>query len=128
MLSQKTELQNCFRTIVSICNFLDSAHDVDRLLTASADKLYPLNSAKATVDESKPKDADDIRSFQQTEKSQRKRRSVDIKNVTTEYDEVKLVKYLLNTYEKDVRPVLNKSDAVQIVFGMAYTQLLDLVG
>ncbi|XP_057314522.1 neuronal acetylcholine receptor subunit alpha-10-like [Hydractinia symbiolongicarpus] len=104
----------------------DSAHDVDRLLTAAADQFYPINSAKATVDESKPKDADDIRSFQQTEKSQRKRRSVDIKNFTTEYDEVKLVKYLLNTYKKDVRPVLNKSDAVQIVFGMAYTQLLDL--
>lgn len=42
-------------------------------------------------------------------------------------DEVRLVKYLLDDYNKEVRPVLNKSHAVQVVFGLAYTQLLDLV-
>ena len=42
-------------------------------------------------------------------------------------DEMKLVNYLLNNYNKEVRPVKNKNDAVQVVFGLAYTQLLDLV-
>ena len=42
-------------------------------------------------------------------------------------DEMRLVSHLLKTYNKEVRPVQNKSDAVQVIFGMAYTQLLDLV-
>eukprot|EP00111_Clytia_hemisphaerica_P023354 TCONS_00068759-protein len=41
-------------------------------------------------------------------------------------DEMRLVSHLLNNYNKEVRPVQNKSDAVQVIFGMAYTQLLDL--
>jgi len=42
-------------------------------------------------------------------------------------DEMKLVNYLLHNYNKEVRPVKDKNDAVQVVFGLAYTQLLDLV-
>ena len=42
-------------------------------------------------------------------------------------DEMKLVTFLTKGYNKEVRPVQNKSDAVQVVFGIAYTQLLDLV-
>lgn len=42
--------------------------------------------------------------------------------------EKRLVKHLFDGYNKEVRPVRRKEDAVQVVFGMAYTQLLDLVG
>ena len=42
-------------------------------------------------------------------------------------DEMKLVTFLLSKYNKEVRPVSNKSDAVQVLFEVAYTQLLDLV-
>ena len=61
-----------------------------------------------------------------------KRKEVDEKideqdNEIIDDDEVRLVKYLLDDYNKEVRPVLNKSHAVQVVFGLAYTQLLDLV-
>ena len=43
-------------------------------------------------------------------------------------DEMKLISYLLdeNRYNKDVRPVRNKKDAVQVSLDVAYTQLVDL--
>ena len=66
------------------------------------------------------------------QQQQRQKRSVDalVQSLTPKNDdddEMKLVNFLLTNYNKEVRPVQNKSDAVQVVFGIAYTQLLDLV-
>jgi hypothetical protein len=45
------------------------------------------------------------------------------------YDiEHKLLHDLFNKYLKDARPVLNKSEAVEVKFDMAYAQLINLVG
>lgn len=47
---------------------------------------------------------------------------------STESDEVKLIKEIFRKrgYNKEVRPVVKKEDVVQVVFDLAYTQLLDL--
>ena len=42
-------------------------------------------------------------------------------------DELRLVKDLFNNYSKEVRPVKNKKAAIQVIFGIAYTQLVELV-
>ena len=42
-------------------------------------------------------------------------------------DELRLVKDLFTNYSKEVRPVKNKSEAIEVVFGVAYTQLVELV-
>ncbi|XP_078360137.1 neuronal acetylcholine receptor subunit alpha-3-like isoform X1 [Oculina patagonica] len=41
-------------------------------------------------------------------------------------DELRLIKDLFNNYSKEVRPVKNKNAAIQVIFGIAYTQLVDL--
>ncbi|XP_012557112.2 neuronal acetylcholine receptor subunit alpha-10 isoform X1 [Hydra vulgaris] len=47
---------------------------------------------------------------------------------STESDEVKLIREIFRKrgYNKEVRPVVKKEDVVQVVFDLAYTQLLDL--
>lgn len=42
-------------------------------------------------------------------------------------DELRLVKDLFNNYSKEVRPVKNKKAAIKVIFGIAYTQLVELV-
>ena len=42
-------------------------------------------------------------------------------------DELRLVHDLLAHYNVEVRPVKRKSQAVEVVFGVAYVQLVDLV-
>ena len=42
-------------------------------------------------------------------------------------DELRLVKDLFNNYSKEVRPVKNKKAAIEVIFGIAYTQLVELV-
>ncbi|KAM7449766.1 hypothetical protein ABFA07_002429 [Porites harrisoni] len=41
-------------------------------------------------------------------------------------DELRLVKDLFNNYSKEVRPVKNKKAAIKVIFGIAYTQLVEL--
>ncbi|XP_022783554.1 neuronal acetylcholine receptor subunit alpha-3-like isoform X2 [Stylophora pistillata] len=41
-------------------------------------------------------------------------------------DELRLVKELFDNYSKEVRPVKNKNAAIKVVFGIAYTQLVEL--
>ncbi|XP_068711233.1 neuronal acetylcholine receptor subunit alpha-7-like isoform X3 [Montipora foliosa] len=41
-------------------------------------------------------------------------------------DELKLVKDLFDNYSKEVRPVKNKNAAIEVKFGIAYTQLVEL--
>ena len=68
--------------------------------------------------------------YDQTKAKVRVRRSAD-NNISSKSlvddDELRLVKYLMDSYNKEVRPVINKKNAVEVVFGLAYTQLLDLV-
>lgn len=42
-------------------------------------------------------------------------------------DELRLINDLFSKYNKEVRPVKNKSQAIEVVFGIAYTQLVELV-
>lgn len=42
-------------------------------------------------------------------------------------DELRLVKDLFTNYSKEVRPVRNKNAAIKVIFGIAYTQLVELV-
>ena len=42
-------------------------------------------------------------------------------------DELRLVKDLFKNYKSEVRPVKNKSEAIEVLFGIAYTQLVELV-
>lgn len=42
-------------------------------------------------------------------------------------DELELVKYLFDNYSKEVRPVKNKNTSIEVRFGIAYTQLVELV-
>ena len=61
----------------------------------------------------------------------RHRRSINIngnpKNFASyDHNELRLVSYLFESYNREVRPVINNTDVVQVVFGMAYTQLIDL--
>lgn len=42
-------------------------------------------------------------------------------------DELELVKYLFDNYSKEVRPVKNKNTSIEVHFGIAYTQLVELV-
>ena len=44
-------------------------------------------------------------------------------------DELRLVNDLFHSdnYSKEVRPVKNKNAAIKVVFGIAYTQLVELV-
>lgn len=41
-------------------------------------------------------------------------------------DELRLVKDLFNNYSKEVRPVKNKNASIKVIFGIAYTQLVEL--
>ncbi|XP_074609983.1 neuronal acetylcholine receptor subunit alpha-3-like isoform X3 [Acropora palmata] len=41
-------------------------------------------------------------------------------------DELELVKYLFDNYSKEVRPVKNKNTSIEVHFGIAYTQLVEL--
>lgn len=45
----------------------------------------------------------------------------------TDDDELRLVNDLFNNYSKEVRPVKNKNAAIKVIFGIAYTQLVELV-
>lgn len=56
----------------------------------------------------------------------RQKRAVTSRGGKVDDDEMNLVKDLLEAYNREVRPVRNKAQAVEVVFGMAYTQLLDL--
>lgn len=42
-------------------------------------------------------------------------------------DELRLVHDLFENYSKEVRPVKNKETPIQVKFGIAYTQLVELV-
>jgi len=42
-------------------------------------------------------------------------------------DELRLVNDLFNNYSEEVRPVKNKNAAIKVIFGIAYTQLVELV-
>ena len=42
-------------------------------------------------------------------------------------DELNLINYLFEDYNKVVRPVWNKSNPIDVRFGLAYVQLVDLV-
>ena len=46
-------------------------------------------------------------------------------NVTDD-DEIRLINKLLSTYNKEVRPVENHLEPVQLEFGIAISQLIDL--
>ncbi|CAH3144231.1 unnamed protein product [Pocillopora meandrina] len=41
-------------------------------------------------------------------------------------DELRLVKELFENYSQEVRPVKNKNAAIKVIFGIAYTQLVEL--
>ena len=41
-------------------------------------------------------------------------------------DEFRLVQFLFQSYNREVRPVIHKKDVVNVVFGIAFTQLVDL--
>ena len=43
-------------------------------------------------------------------------------------DELRLVTDLFSGYNKNVRPVEDKSLPIEVKFGIAYTQIVDLVG
>jgi len=47
--------------------------------------------------------------------------------IKSDDDELRLVHDLFNNYSKEVRPVKNKKAAIKVVFGIAYTQLVELV-
>ena len=38
-----------------------------------------------------------------------------------------LLKHLMDGYDKNTRPVLNQSDVVTVFFGIAYSELIDMV-
>ena len=42
-------------------------------------------------------------------------------------DELRLVSDIFNNYSREVRPVKNKDAAIKVIFGIAYTQLVELV-
>lgn len=42
--------------------------------------------------------------------------------------EYKLSKYLMKDYDKTVRPAFNSHDPLNVTFGLALTQIIDLVG
>jgi len=46
--------------------------------------------------------------------------------IKSDDDELRLVHDLFNNYSKEVRPVKNKKAAIKVVFGIAYTQLVEL--
>lgn len=62
----------------------------------------------------------------------RQKRSLDIDKETINGgktgndDEIRLVKHLFSDYDREVRPVIKKSDVVEVVFDLAYAQLVDL--
>ena len=41
--------------------------------------------------------------------------------------EYELIRKLLNGYDKNVRPVRNKQESIEVSFDLAYNQLVDLV-
>ena len=43
-------------------------------------------------------------------------------------DEDRLLRDLFKDYNKDVRPVVNMSQAVQVTFGITFSQIIDVVG
>lgn len=47
--------------------------------------------------------------------------------VKSDDDELRLVKDLFQNYSKEVRPVKEKESAILVHFGVAYTQLVELV-
>ena len=50
------------------------------------------------------------------------------KKANLDDDELRLIKYLFDgSYNKEVRPVRNKSEPVSVIIDLAYTQLVNLV-
>ena len=125
---------NVFKlSLLIISVFTDSSLDLENLLIEEK-KEKDSNAIKYNINDNNKiatQRTNHLLRGPSNEPYQRHRRTIDVDDKpghirSSNSDEVKLVGYLLSTYNREVRPVIKKTDVVQVVFGLAYTQLVDL--